>query len=79
VVGVSRTSRSVRALALLSTAGLLTVLALVGVVATVAELNGSWSWYLRMEKAISASTPVALGLAAVTVVALFGLALVADR
>ena len=76
---MTRLAGSVRFAAIATSFGLLIVLASVGAVATVAELRGDWSSYLVMEKAISLSTPVALGLAVAAVAAMFGLALVADR
>lgn len=72
-------ARSVRLLAVVSTAALLVVLASVGAVATVSELQGTWVWYLKMEKFITASTPLALGLTGVAVLASFGLAVTAER
>lgn len=76
---MSRAVQGVRIAAVASVVGLVLVLAGVGAVATVSELQGTWTWYLRMEKAITASTPLALGLLAATLVTLFGVAVTADR
>lgn len=76
---MNRLAKALRAGALLAVVSPLLVLAAVGVVATVSELQGTWTWYLRMEKVISASTPVFFALLGVSFVAMVGLALAADR
>lgn len=67
-----------RGTALLSVVGLCLVVAGVALVAVVAEAYQTWSWYFRMEQAISAGTPLALGFAALAVASSFGLVYVAS-
>lgn len=47
------------------------VVAAVGVVAFVAELQKTWEWYFLMERTIALATPVALVLVSVSVIACF--------
>ncbi len=56
----------------LSATALLLVVALVGLVAFVAEMHATWTWYFRMERTISAATPVAMWLLGSSFVFLFG-------
>lgn len=53
---------------------LLVAIAAVGAVTTVAELEGTWTWYFRMERAISFATPFVTALGGLVLLALFGLA-----
>ena len=47
------------------------VVAAVGAVAVVAELNETWRWYFLMERAIAFGTPITLALVGLSVVACF--------
>ena len=58
---------------------LLVTTAAVGAVTTLAELQGTWTWYLRMERTVSFATPVVTALGGIVLVALFGLAAFAPR
>lgn len=59
----------VGALALGSTGVLCLVVAGVGAVAVVAELVGTWNYYLLMERTIAIATPVATALLGLAVLA----------
>lgn len=76
---VSSVRGALRSAVLVSVVTLLVVVAAVGAVALIAELNGTWIWYRRMEKVVAATAEPALVLAALAVVAMFGAVLVADR
>ena len=65
-------ARVCRAGTVLSATALCLVVAAVGVVAFVAELHATWTWYFRMEQAIETATPVAMGLLGASVAFLFG-------
>lgn len=52
--------------------GLCLVVIGVGSVAVVAESMNTWVWYFRMERAITAGTPVVLGLLGLTLVSAIG-------
>ena len=65
----ARTAPLFRGLAIVSLVGLCAVLMTVAAVAAVAEFHRTWIWYFRMERAISAATPVS---AVLTVTALVG-------
>jgi len=67
-----------RGTAILSVVGLCLVVAGVAVVAVVAEAYQTWTWYFRMEQAISAGTPIALGFTGLAIVSSFGLVYAAD-
>ena len=47
------------------------VVAVVGAVAFVAEVNETWEWYFLMERAIALATPFALALVGLSVIACF--------
>lgn len=52
--------------------GLVTLLiAAVGTIAFVAEINETWEWYFLMERAIALATPLVLVLVGLSVVACF--------
>lgn len=67
-----------RGTAVLSVVGLCLVVAGVAVVAVVAEAHQTWTWYFRMEQAISAGTPIALGFTGLAIASSFGLVYVAS-
>jgi hypothetical protein len=73
---LSRLARGVTALSVFSLA--LVVLG-VGVVAFLAELAKTWSWYFRMEQAMALAAPVTLALLAVAVVGGLGVVLTNGR
>lgn len=47
------------------------VVAAVGAIAVVAELNETWGWYFLMERTITLATPLTLALVGLSVVACF--------
>ena len=55
-----------RRLTVVSFAALCLAVAVVGVVAVVAESVNTWTWYFRMERAMALGTPLVIGLVAVT-------------
>lgn len=65
-------ARVCRAGTVLSATALCLVVAAVGVVAFVAELHATWTWYFRMERAIETATPLAMWLLGASVAFLFG-------
>ena len=64
-----------RTLMIVCFAGLCLVVIGVGSVAVVAESMNTWIWYFRMEKIITAGTPVVLGLLGLTLVSTIGFVL----
>lgn len=69
---------ALRAAAALSLGGLGLVVGGVGALAVVAELVNTWEWLFRMERAIDAVAPVAMGLFLVALVACVGVALTTE-
>ena len=65
-------ARVCRAGTVLSATALCLVVAAVGVVAFVAELHATWTWYFRMERTIATATPLAMWLLAASLAFLFG-------
>jgi hypothetical protein len=49
------------------------VVAAVGAVALVAELNATWGWYFLMERSIALAAPITLALLGLSVLACFSL------
>jgi hypothetical protein len=49
------------------------VVAAVGAITLVAELNATWGWYFLMERSIALATPVTLVLLGLSVLACFSL------
>jgi hypothetical protein len=71
VVAVTDAGRLAGTAAVISGASLLVLVAAVGAVATVAELQGTWSWYRQMELVIATAAEPAVALAALTAVSAF--------
>lgn len=62
-----------RGATLVSFAGLCLVVAVVGAVAVLAELQNTWRWYFRMEQTIALATPIVLGLLGLALASTLGL------
>jgi hypothetical protein len=77
--GAALLTRAVRGITALSIAGLTLVVLGVGVVAFLAELAKTWTWYFRMEQAMALAAPVTVVLLAVALVGGVGIVAVSHR
>jgi uncharacterized membrane protein len=71
--------RAIRGVTALSVVGLALVVLGVGVVAFLAELAKTWTWYFRMEQAMALATPVVLVLLVVSIVGGVGVVAASHR
>lgn len=69
VVAVNDLGRVAGLAAAVSTAGLVVLVGAVGTVALVAEFQGTWVWFRRMEVAVATAAEPAVALAAVATLA----------